>query len=475
MSKHYDVVVIGGGPGGYVAAIRAAQQGKSVACVEKWTRKGEQSLGGTCLNVGCIPSKALLESSEKFHLLTHEFASHGISATDPKIDVAKMIERKDGVVDALTGGIKMLFKANKIDSYYGHGKVIAAKTVEVTDSQTQSVVETITADNIILASGSVPVELPFLPFDHEAIVDSSGALCFDKVPEKLVIIGAGVIGLELGSVWRRLGSEVVVLEAMDSFLAAADGAVAKDAARQFKKQGIDIRLSAKVTGAKRQGDKVHVSFTGKKGDEVLEADKLIVAVGRKPYTQNLVDESLGLALNERGFIQVNEKWQTNVDGIYAVGDATPGPMLAHKASEEGIAVADVICGKFGHVNYKAVPWVIYTDPEIAWAGETEEALKEQGIAYKVGQFPFAAAGRARASGNIQGFVKVIAREDTDCVLGVHIIGPHASELIAQAVIAIEFEASSEDLARTIYAHPTLSEAVHEAALAVDKKAIHKAN
>ncbi len=476
MSKSYDVIVIGSGPAGYVAAIRCAQLGLSTACVERWTTKdGKQSLGGTCLNVGCIPSKALLDSSEQYHKLTHDFAKHGIEVDGARVNVAKMINRKQKIVDQLTGGIGMLFKANKIDSIHGHGKLLAGNKVEVSNPENGEILDTIEGKNIILANGSVPIELPFLPFDGDRIVDSAGALDFTEVPEKLAIIGAGVIGLELGSVWRRLGSEVVILEALETFLATADQHAAKEAAKQFKRQGLDIRLGTKVTGAENTGKKVSIKFEDKDGEQSIDADKLIVAVGRKPYTENLLSEDCGVELDERGFIQIGDEWRTGASNVFAVGDTVRGPMLAHKGSEEGIAVAEIIAGKHGHVNFDTIPWVIYTDPEIAWVGKTEHELKDAGILFKSGQFPFAATGRAKAMENTAGFVKIIAHAETDRILGVHMVGPHVSELIAEAVVAMEYAASAEDLARTVHAHPTLSEAVHEAALAVDKRAIHKAN
>ena len=476
MSRSFDVIVIGSGPAGYVAAIRCAQLGLHVACVERWTNAaGKLSLGGTCLNVGCIPSKALLDSSEQYHKLTHDFKKHGIVVEGASVDVAKMIGRKQTIVNQLTGGIGMLFKANKIESIHGHGKLLAGKKVEVSNPQDGSLIETIDAKNIILANGSVPIELPFLPFDGDRIVDSSGALEFTEVPNKLAIIGAGVIGLELGSVWRRLGAEVIILEAMDTFLGAADQHAAKEAAKQFKRQGLDIKLGTKVTAAQNKGDGVNINFEDKNGDQTIDADKLIVAVGRKPYTENLLSDDCGVNLDERGFIRISDHWQTDAENVYAVGDTVPGPMLAHKGSEEGVAVAEIIAGNHGHVNFDTIPWVIYTDPEIAWAGKTEQELEQAGIPFNTGQFPFAATGRAKAMESTAGFVKIIAHAQTDRILGVHMVGPHVSELIAEAVVAMEYAASAEDLARTVHAHPTLSEAVHEAALAVEKRAIHKAN
>ncbi len=475
MTDHYDVIVIGGGPGGYVAAIRAAQLGLKTACIDKSRNdKGKGSPGGTCLNVGCIPSKALLDSSEHYEMAREGLAAHGVGVDKVSLDLAAMLARKDKIVGELTGGVTMLFKANKIDYYNGHGTLHAERKVSVRDADGKTSAE-ISADHVILASGSAPMELPSVPFDHDTIVDSTGALAFEAVPEKLGVIGAGVIGLELGSVWRRLGSQVVVLEALDTFLAAADDHVSRDAARQFKKQGLDIRLGARVTGAKtgKKGCVVSYESGGKAGE--ITVDKLIVAIGRRPYTDDLFDADLGIVTDKRGFIEIDEHNRTGMENVYAVGDAVTGPMLAHKASEEGVAVAEGIAGHPGHVDFNTVPWVIYTHPEIAWVGKTERELKDEGIPVATGQFSFAATGRAKAMNEAGGFVKVVAHAETDRILGVHIVGPRASELIAEAVLAMEFHASAEDLARTIHAHPTLSEATHEAALSVAKRAIHKAN
>ena len=473
MSDNFDVAVIGGGPGGYVAAIRCAQLGLKTVCIDRRTdESGQASLGGTCLNVGCIPSKALLDSSEQFHRLTHQFSAHGISVDNPTMDVGKMQERKAGIVSSLTKGIGQLFKANKVTVIHGSGKLMADHTIMVTDASGE-ITNTITAGEIILAPGSTPVELGAIPFDGEAIVDSTGALNFDSVPERIGIIGAGVIGLELGSVWNRLGSKVVILEAMDTFLGAADKQVARDASRQFKKQGLDIRLGAMVKRTETTAEGVVLHYVQKDTEHTQVVDKVIVAVGRRPATEGLLAADCEVSLDSRGFIEVDEQCRTNVDRIWAIGDAVRGPMLAHKSSEEGVAVAERIAGGVGHVDFNTVPWVIYTSPEIAWVGQTEAELKDQGIEVNVGNFPFAATGRAKAMEEPIGFVKIIADKHSDRILGVHMVGPHVSELINECVLAMEFRASSEDLARTIHAHPTLSEAIHEAALAVEKRAIHK--
>ncbi|NKB76757.1 MAG: dihydrolipoyl dehydrogenase [Gammaproteobacteria bacterium] len=473
MSENFDVVVIGGGPGGYVAAIRCAQLGLNTVCIDKQTNaKGASSLGGTCLNVGCIPSKALLDSSEQFHKLNHQFAAHGIHAQSVSIDVEKMQSRKNGIVKSLTSGIAQLFKANKVKFIHGTAKVVADHTVTVVNSDGE-LTDTFTAQHIILAPGSTPVELKSMPFNHNTIVDSTGALNFDRVPERIGIIGAGVIGLELGSVWNRLGADVIILEAMDKFLAAADPQVSKEAARQFKKQGLDIRLGAMVQSVKEESGKVTLTYTKGDSEHQEVVDRVIVAVGRRPATDGLLSSDCGVITDDRGFIEVDDDCRTSIENVWAVGDAVRGPMLAHKSSEEGVAVAERIAGGHGHVDFNTVPWVIYTAPEIAWVGKTEAELKEEGIEFKSGSFPFAATGRAKAMEEPIGFVKVVADKNTDRILGVHMVGPHVSELISECVLAMEFRASSEDLARTIHAHPTLSEAVHEAALAVEKRAIHK--
>ncbi len=478
MAESFDVIVIGAGPGGYVAAIRCAQLGLNTACIDAQVNQaGDASLGGTCLNVGCIPSKALLDSSDQFYKINHQYSAHGISVENVSMDIDKMQKRKENIVDGLTGGIAQLFKANKVTSIHGFGRVMPDNQVHVMDGDGQ-LKQTLAAREIILAPGSVPMEIPSIPYDHEFIVDSTGALNFDRVPNRLGIIGAGVIGLELGSVWNRLGSEVVVLEALDEFLALADHQVAREAKKQFTKQGFDIRLGAMVNRVDSGASGLKLSYTQKDKDKMeqqhtCEVDRIIVAVGRKPATEGLLSPDCGVSTDQRGFIEVDHRCKTSVPHIWAVGDAVRGPMLAHKSSEEGVAVAERIAGGVGHIDFNTVPWVIYTEPEIAWVGKTEAQLKEEGVEFNTGSFPFAATGRARAMEEAHGFVKMIADKSSDRLLGVHMIGPHVSELIAECVLAMEYQASSEDLARTIHAHPTLSEAVHEAALAVDKRAIHK--
>ncbi|MDI4636612.1 MULTISPECIES: dihydrolipoyl dehydrogenase [Halomonadaceae] len=473
MADKFDLIVIGAGPGGYVAAIRAAQLGLKTACVEKWIDKeGKTVHGGTCLNVGCIPSKALLEASHKFVEAQHDFDDMGIQAGDVSMDVKKMMARKDKIVKNLTGGIAGLFKANGVTALEGAGKVLSSKQVEVSKDGEKTVYE---ADNIVIASGSVPVEIPPTPLTEGLIVDSTGALEFDETPKRLGVIGAGVIGLELGSVWNRLGSEVTVLEAMDSFLPMVDQAVAKETQKLLKKQGLDIKLGARVTGSEIKDDEVVVKYADSEGDKEITFDKLIVCVGRRPYTQGLLGDDAGVKLDERGFIFVDDHCRTSVPGVYAIGDVVRGPMLAHKASEEGIMVADIVAGHKAEMNYDAIPSVIYTFPEVAWVGMNEQEAKAAGIEVKSGSFPFAASGRAMANNATEGMAKVITDAETDRVLGMHIVGQHAGEMIAQGVIAMEFGSSAEDLALTCYAHPTMSEAVHEAALAVDGHAIHMAN
>jgi|TARA_R110002049_G_scaffold119091_1_gene273213 dihydrolipoamide dehydrogenase len=474
MSNKYDVIVIGSGPAGYVAAIRCAQLGLNTACVEQWVSDtGKQVLGGTCLNIGCIPSKALLESSHKFEEAKHEFGVHGIGLNNLEMNVPTMIDRKNTIVKNLTGGIASLFKANGVTSIQGKGRLLIGKQVEVTDQK--DAVTIYDADHVIIATGSKPVEIPPAPITEGYIVDSTGALDFKEVPKRLGVIGAGVIGLELGSVWARLGSEVTVLEAQDTFLSSIDQQVAKEALKQYKKQGLDIKLKARVHGTDIKRGLVNVSYEDSKGVQELKVDKLIVAVGRRPVTDGLLAPDCGVNLDERGSIFVDDHCNTGVPGVYAVGDVVRGPMLAHKGSEEGIMVADRIAGQKTEVNYDCIPGVIYTHPEVANVGKTEEQLKADGIEYNAGVCPFAANGRAMAANCTLGFVKILADAKTDRVLGVHIIGPNASELIAQAVIAMEFGSSAEDLGLTVFAHPTLSETVHEAALAVGGHAIHIAN
>jgi dihydrolipoamide dehydrogenase len=467
----YNVIVIGAGPAGYVAAIRCAQLGMKSACIDKWINsEGKSSLGGTCLNVGCIPSKALLDSSHHYYFMQKHAAAHGISCKDLDIDVTTMQVRKANVVKKLTQGIGALFKKNKVTSIEGAARLVGNQQVEVSAHDGSK--QTLSADNIIIATGSVPVRIPVAPIDDKLIVDSTGALAFDSVPERLGVIGAGAIGLELGSVWSRLGSQVTILEALPDFLATADRKIATLVQRELKKQGLDIHLGASVTGAAVANNEVSVSYKDNKGEQELVVDKLIVAVGRKPNTEGLGAAELGIQVNERGFIEVDEFRQTAVQGIYAVGDVIGGPMLAHKGSEEGVMVAERIAGQKSEMSYDTVPWVIYTWPEVAWVGKTEAELKAAGVAYKVGQFPFAASGRAQAHGDTTGMVRIVADAETDRILGVHIFGISASELISEAVVAMEFEGSAEDLARTIHAHPTLAEAVHEAALGVDGRTIH---
>jgi dihydrolipoamide dehydrogenase len=470
MIDSFDVIVIGGGPAGYPAALRAAQNKLSVACIDGWkNRDGSMAFGGTCLNAGCIPSKALLESTELYHRAQHEFAAHGVKADGLGFDVGAMQKRKGAIVKGMTQGILSLLKAAGVTPLQGSGKLLPGRKVEFTGGDGAK--RTLQAKHVVIASGSEPMALRGVDFDGRQIVDSWGALEFDAVPKRLCVIGAGVIGLELGSVWRRLGSETVVLEALEQFLPMADGALSKEALRHFRKLGLDIRLGAKVSGAKPGKDGVTVSYADKSGEQSLVVDKLIVAIGRRPYTKGLLAEGAGVALDARGFVQVDEHCKTGAEGVWAVGDCVRGPMLAHKGKEEGVAVADMIAGLYGHVNYDVIPSVIYTAPEIAWVGQSEEQAKAAGRTVKVGSFPFAASGRARAMEAGAGFCKLVADAGSDEILGIHIIGPMAGELIAEAVLAMEYSASSEDLQRTIHAHPTLSEALHEAALAADKRAI----
>lgn len=474
MSEIYDVIVIGAGPAGYPAAIRAAQNKLKVACVDEWQNTdGTYAFGGTCLNAGCIPSKALLESSELFQRAKDEFAIHGIKVSDITLDLGAMQKRRASVVKTMTNGINTLFKANGVVGIQGHGRLLPGNKVVVKAPDGSE--KTLEAKNVVLASGSTPVRLRSVPHDGKYIVDSWNALEFDAVPKRLCVIGAGVIGLELGSVWRRLGSEVVVLEALEQFLPIVDQTIAKEAQRHFKKQGLDIKLGAKVSSAAVSGNAVDVVYTDAQGEHSLQVDKLIVAVGRRPYTQELLAAGTGVELDERGFIKVDEHCRTAAPNVWAIGDVVRGPMLAHKGKEEGVMVADLIAGHYGEVNYKVIPSVIYTAPEIAWVGQTEEQVKASGRPYKVGTFPFAASGRARAMEAAAGMAKIVSAKDDDEVLGVHVIGPMAGELISEAVLAMEYSASTEDIQRTIHAHPTLSEAIHEAALAVDKKAIDGLN
>src|SRR5690606_9068669 len=484
MSEQFDVVVIGAGPAGYHAAIRAAQLGLKTACIDAALGKdGKPALGGTCLRVGCIPSKALLDSSHQYENMLHKFDQHGISFKDAAIDAEKMIARKDGSGKQFTGGIAMLLKANKVTPFYGFGQLQPGNVVKVKQHDGSEV--ELNGTNVIIAAGSDSIELPFAKFDGENIVDNVGALDFTDVPKRLAVIGAGVIGLELGSVWRRLGADVTILEALPDFLPAADAEVAKLAAREFKKEGLDIKLGAKVSKAevvaakgagKGKKKEVSIAYSDAKGEQqTLVVDRLLVAVGRRAASKGLLAEGTGVQLSERGQIVVEEHCHTGVDGVWAVGDCVRGPMLAHKGFEEGIAVAELIAGLPGHVNLDTIPYIIYTSPEIAWVGKTEQQLKDEGVPYKTGSFPFAAVGRAVAMAEPVGFAKVIAHAETDRVLGLHIIGANASELVHEGVLTMEFSGSADDLARICHAHPTLSEAIHDAAMAVDKRAIHKAN
>jgi dihydrolipoamide dehydrogenase len=474
MADRYDVIVIGGGPGGYPAAIRAAQNKLSVACIDGWkNRDGSYAFGGTCLNAGCIPSKALLESSELYHRAAHEFKTHGIGVGSLQLDLATMQKRKAGVVKGMTTGIAALFKSAGVTGLTGHGRLLAGNKVEYTAADGSK--QILEAGSVILASGSTPVELKSLPFDGRMIVDSWGALEFEGVPGRLGVIGAGVIGLELGSVWQRLGAKVTVLEAADEFLAMADRQVAAEALKQLRKQGLDIKLGAKVSAASVAGKEVVVKFADTQGEQSATFDRLVVAVGRRPFTQDLLGEGTGVQLDPRGFIVVDEHCRTGAPNVYAVGDCVRGPMLAHKAKEEGVMAADLIAGLYGHTNYDVVPSVIYTAPEIAWVGQTEAQARAAGVNVKLGSFPFAASARARAMEAASGFTKIVADADTDRVLGVHIIGPMAGELLAEAVLALEYQATCEDLQRTMHSHPTLSEAMHEAALNADKRAIDNVN
>ncbi len=474
MSKQFDVIVIGGGPGGYIAAIRAAQLGFNTACIDEWKNdKGGPAPGGTCTNVGCIPSKALLQSSEHFEQAGHHFADHGIGLKDLTIDIAKMLGRKDTVVKQNNDGILYLLKKNKVTFFHGRGSFLAAKdsAYEINVAGTAS--EVISGKHIIVATGSNARALPGAPFDEENILSNDGALRIGAVPKKLGVIGSGVIGLEMGSVWRRLGSDVTVLEGLPTFLGAVDEQIAKEAKKAFDKQGLKIELGVKVGEIKTTKKGVSIAYTNAKGEAVsLDVDKLIISIGRTANTIGLNGEAVGLKLDERGMVIVDDDCKTNLPNVWAVGDVVRGPMLAHKAEEEGVAVAERIAGQHGHVNFNTVPWVIYTSPEIAWVGQNEQQLKAAGRAYRSGTFPFMANGRARALGDTTGMVKMLADAVTDEILGVHIVGPFASELIAECVVAMEFRASSEDIARICHAHPSLSEATKEAALAVDKRTLN---
>jgi dihydrolipoamide dehydrogenase len=473
-STVFDVVVIGGGPGGYIAAIRAAQLGYLVACIDEWKNAaGGPAPGGTCTNVGCIPSKALLQSSEHFDHANHHFADHGIAVSGVKMDVAKMLARKDTVVKQNNDGILYLFKKNKVSFFHGRGSFVKAVEAGYEIQVSGAKEELIVGKQIIVATGSTARAMPGVAFDEELVLSNDGALRMGAVPKKLAVIGSGVIGLEMGSVWRRLGADVTILEGLPTFLGAVDQQIAKEAKKAFDKQGLKIELGVKVGEIKTSKKGVSIAYTNAKGEaQKLDADKLIVSIGRVPNTTGLNAEAIGLTLDERGAIVVDDECRTNCKGVWAVGDVVRGPMLAHKAEEEGVAVAERIAGQHGHVNFNTVPWVIYTSPEIAWVGRTEQQLKEAGVAYKAGTFPFLANGRARALGDTTGMVKFLADASTDEILGVHIVGPQASELIAEAVVAMEFRASAEDIARICHAHPSLSEATKEAALAVDKRTLN---
>ena len=476
MNTKFDVIVIGAGPAGYVAAIRCAQLGMTVVCVDEWQNPGgESALGGTCLNVGCIPSKALLESSHLFALAQHEFSNHGINIGKPKIDVAALMARKNKVVHELTQGVTGLFKANQVEFVHGHAALSPGKKVNVIERGSKKVLHTLEADNIIIASGSSAIKLEQAPLQPDCIVDSAGALAFESVPASLGIIGAGAIGLELGSVWSRLGSDVVLIEAMDEFLPVVDKQISRAAFRSLKKQGLDIRINARLISTEIKRKKVYVTYEDSRGAQQVVFDKLVVAVGRKPNSDYLFGDEMALELDERHHILVNEYCETSVPGIYAIGDVVRGPMLAHKGFEEGVMVAERIAGRAVFVNYDLVPSVIYTYPEIAWVGKTEQECEALDIPVTTGVFPMSASGRSRAMAATEGMVKIIAHKETDRVLGVHIICAQASELISQAVTAMEMHSSVEDIALTMFAHPTLAEAVHEAALAVHKRAIHIKN
>ncbi len=474
MNKQFDVIVIGGGPGGYIAAIRAAQLGMSVACVDEWKNSaGGPALGGTCTNVGCIPSKALLQSSEHFDQASHHFAEHGIAVSGLSLDVGKMVARKDTVVRQNNDGIMYLFKKNKVSFFHGRGAFVRALDEGFEIRVSGAAEETLLGKQIVVATGSTARALPSTPFDEEKVLSNDGALRMDAVPKKLGLIGSGVIGLEMGSVWRRLGAEVTILEALPEFLGAVDQQIAKEAHKAFVKQGLRIELGVTVGVIKVAKKGVNVAWTNARGEaQALDVDKLIVSIGRVPNTVGLNADAVGLELDERGAIVVDGDCRSSLPGVWAVGDVVRGPMLAHKAEEEGVAVAERIAGQHGHVNFNTIPWVIYTSPEIAWVGQTEQQLKAAGRAYRAGTFPFLANGRARALGDTTGMVKMLADAQTDEILGVHIVGPMASELIAECVVAMEFRASSEDIARICHAHPSLSEATREAALAVDKRTLN---
>lgn len=471
-NKQYDVVIIGAGPAGYVCAIRCSQLGMKVACVDSWVNaQGKATLGGTCLNVGCIPSKALLDSSHHVHFLNEQAKDHGIKVSNVEVDVPTMQKRKDKAVQILTGGVASLLKKNKVDVYSAAASFDTPQTIKVQNAATQ-LSESLHAKHIVIASGSVPIDIPIAKVDNQTVLDSTGALALQQTPKCLGIIGAGVIGLEMGSVWKRLGSDVVILEAIAEFLPSADKAISKEALKILTKQGLDIRLNSLVKEVSVSNGKALIKYETNDEQKSLEVDKLIVAVGRKAKTDSLNLEVAKVNTDQKGFVEVNEHWQTSAENVYAIGDVIGGAMLAHKGMEEGIALAEQLAGQYAEMNHSHIPWVIYTWPEIAWAGKTEQECKEAGIKVRVGTFPFMALGRARAMGDTEGLFKIIADKQTDQILGVHILGPNASELISEAVVAMESELSTEDLARTIHAHPTLTEGMHEAALAVDERTIH---
>lgn len=468
-NSNFDVIILGAGPAGYVCAIRCAQLGLNVACVDQWSDvNSKPSPGGTCLNVGCIPSKALLDSSHHFSFINQHASEHGINVSAAEIDIAKMQQRKNKVVKTLTTGVKGLLKKNKVKYFHGSATFVDANTISIQGSEKQE----ISANSIVIATGSKPFELDILPIDQKRILDSTGALSLTDIPPHLGVIGAGVIGLEMASVWSRLGAKVTIWEAADQFLPLVDEDISSQAMKIISKQGIEIHLNSLVTSAQLNEDSVNINIQNDGTDTQIEVSHLLVSIGRVAQTQGLGIEALNIACDSRGFIQTDQQWKTNIDSVYAIGDVIGGAMLAHKGSEEGVALAEQLAGQYGHVNYHTIPWVIYTWPEIAWAGDTEQQLKEKNIEYKKGQFPFMALGRARAMGEIEGTIKFLADANTDQLLGVHIIGPGASELIAEAVVALEAELSAEDLARTIHGHPTLSEGMHEAALDVSDRAIH---
>ncbi len=476
MATNFDVIVIGAGPAGYVAAIRCAQLGLNTACIDEWQRDGEGVLGGTCLNVGCIPSKALLESAALYASTQHKLKEHGIKVGKATIDIEAMQARKEDVVKKLTGGIAQLFKANKVTPFYGRGRLLAGKNVTVIDTKTNKTTHTLSGENIIIATGSTPIELSSMPFDHESIIDSEDLLALNKVPKSLTIVGAGVIGLELGSVWNELGAEVTLLEAMDTFLPMLEPQISREASRAFKQQGLNVELGAMVQSATKSGKSVTVEYEQKGETYKIKTEKLAVLVGRKPNTDGLLAPDCGVDLDERGRVSVDQYCQTSVAGVWAIGDVVRGLMLAHKGSEEGVHVAESIAGSAHHtLDHDCIPSVIYTHPEISWVGKTQTELKEAGVEFISANFPFAASGRAQASGETGGQIRVISDKHTDRILGVHMIGNHTSEVLAEAVFAMQYQASAEDLGRTIHAHPTLSEALKEAALGLSKSAIHKAN